>query len=162
MQARSMQRMPIDSFWTLPTIRCSSKLTSGQRLSIYWSNIIEIAVTGDFFTNYYLTNKDKEAAMAPSCFSRGVASKDILSLTLKDGQNLTSGQGHVMTEICHVAYLSMRLDETSIMKPSPTLCLISIKIPIETKTVASNDIWWPFKRLSAKKRTLVIIAVPKH
>lgn len=28
--------------------------------------------------------------------------------------------------------------------------------------VASNDLWWPFKRLLAKKRTLTIAAVPNH
>ena len=52
----------------------------------------------------------------------------IYDLTSKgQGQNLTSGRGHVMTKIGNVAYQSTRLDETNTMKPSPTLHLFPIK-----------------------------------
>ena len=52
----------------------------------------------------------------------------IYDLTSKcQGQHLTSGQGHVIIEIGHVAYQSMRLDETNTMKPFPTFYLCSSK-----------------------------------
>ena len=88
----------------------------------------------------------------------------IYDLTSKgQGQNLTSGQGHVIIELGHVAYQSMRLDETNTRKPFPTFYLCSIKSYWQKKLfVASNDLWWPFKRLLAKKRTLTIAAVPNH
>ena len=54
--------------------------------------------------------------------------RNMYALTLKgQGKNLTSGQGHVMTEIAHIAYQTMRLDETNTIKPPPTLYLFSIK-----------------------------------
>ena len=40
------------------------------------------------------------------------------SMILKgQGQNLTSGQGHVVTQAGHIAYVSMRLDEINTMGP---------------------------------------------
>ena len=43
------------------------------------------------------------------------------SMTLKgQGQNLTSGQGHVVTQVGHIAYVSMRLDERNTMRPHET------------------------------------------
>ena len=45
-------------------------------------------------------------------------------MTLKvQGQNLTSGQGHVVTEVGHIAYESMRLDESNTMRPLSRLYL---------------------------------------
>ena len=39
-------------------------------------------------------------------------------ITLKgQGQNLTSGQGHLVTQVGHIAYESMRLDERNTMGP---------------------------------------------
>ena len=57
------------------------------------------------------------------------------------GQNLTSVQGHVMTEMGHAAYQSMQLDETITMKLFPTFYLFSRK-SYEQKTVfvASIDL----------------------
>ena len=49
--------------------------------------------------------------LTPSCLPRQYASKHVIALTLKDrGQNLTSGQGHVVTQVGHIAYVSMCLD----------------------------------------------------
>ena len=45
-----------------------------------------------------------------ACFC--VSSRDYLT-SKGQGQNMTSGQGHVMTKIGHVAYQSTRLDETT-------------------------------------------------
>ena len=48
----------------------------------------------------------------------------IYRMTLKDqGQNLTSGEGHVVTQVGHVAYQSIRLEETNTMTPIPRLHL---------------------------------------
>ena len=49
MIARKTHGKAIDSFWTLLFIRSSSKLTSGQRLSLHRSNIVKIDVLGYFF-----------------------------------------------------------------------------------------------------------------
>ena len=44
--------------------------------------------------------------------------RNMYSMTLKSqGQNLTSGQGHVVTQVGHITYVSMRLDEINTMKP---------------------------------------------
>ena len=40
------------------------------------------------------------------------------NMTLKgQGQNLTSGQGHVDTQVGHITYVSMRRDEINTMRP---------------------------------------------
>ena len=50
------------------------------------------------------------------------------SMTLKGQcQNLTSGQGHVVTQVGHIAYVSMRLDERNTMRPLLRLYLFWIK-----------------------------------
>ena len=49
-------------------------------------------------------------------------------MTLKgQGQNLTSGQGHVVTQAGHIAYVSMRLDERNTMRPLSRPYLFWIK-----------------------------------
>ena len=40
--------------------------------------------------------------------------------------NLTSGQGHVMTQVGHAAYQSIRRDETNTIKPCPSIYRFSI------------------------------------
>ena len=46
------------------------------------------------------------------------------SMTLKGQyQNLTSGQGHVVTQVGHIAYESKRLDERNTMRPLTRLYL---------------------------------------
>ena len=55
--------------------------------------------------------------------------RNIYMMTLK-GQSknqLTSGQGHVVTQVGHIAYDSMHIDEINIMRPLPRLHLIRIK-----------------------------------
>ena len=48
-------------------------------------------------------------------------------MTLKgQGQNLTSGQGHVVTQVGHIAYVSMRIDERNTMRPFSRLYLFLI------------------------------------
>ena len=65
--------------------------------------------------------------------------RNMYSMTLKgQGQNLTSGQGHVATQIGHIAYVSMRLDERNTMRPR--LYLFWIK-SYSQKTV--GDLRWP-------------------
>jgi hypothetical protein len=53
----------------------------------------------------------------------------IYNMTSKEGQveNLTSGQGHDLTEIGHVAYHLMRIDETNTINVERSLYLYSIK-----------------------------------
>ena len=54
--------------------------------------------------------------------------RKMYSMTLKEqGQNLTSGQGHVVTQIGHIAYESKRLDERKTMRPLSRLYLFWIK-----------------------------------
>ena len=61
------------------------------------------------------------------------------NMTLKDqGQNLTSGQGHVVTQVGHIAYLSMRLDERNTMRPLSGLYRFGIKSYSQKKNG-----WWP-------------------
>ena len=47
------------------------------------------------------------------------------NMTLKgQGQSLTSGQsgqGHVMTQMGHISYQSIRLAETNVLTPTPRL-----------------------------------------
>ena len=65
-------------------------------------------------------------------------------LTLKgQGQNLTSGQGHVMTLIGHVAYHSMRLGERSTLEATPLLYLNSIKSYRQKTHLTSYDLELP-------------------
>ena len=55
-------------------------------------------------------------------------------MTLKgQGQNLTSGQGHVVTQVGHIAYVLMRLDESNIMRV--TLTSVSL---LDQKLFAKN------------------------
>ena len=50
------------------------------------------------------------------------------SMTLKSqGKNLTSGQGHVVTQVGHIAYVSMHFDDRNTMKPLSRLYLFWIK-----------------------------------
>ena len=54
--------------------------------------------------------------------------RSIYMMTLKGQfQNLTSGQGHMVTQVGHIAYESMRLDETNTLVPFSRFYLISIK-----------------------------------
>ena len=54
--------------------------------------------------------------------------RNMYSMTLKgQGQNLISGQGHVVTQVGHIAYVSMRLDERNTIRPLPRLYLFWIK-----------------------------------
>ena len=80
------------------------------------------------------------------------ARRMIYRMTLKgQGQNLTSGQGHVMTRRGHVAYQSTCLDETNTTTPIPYLYLFLNKSYWQ-KTV--GDPGWPhmtFVRVRVKK-----------
>ena len=69
------------------------------------------------------------------------ARRMIYNLTSK-GQiwNLTSGQGHDLTQIGHIAYHSIRIDETNTMDFVRRLYLFSIKSYC-SKTV--GDLRWP-------------------
>ena len=50
------------------------------------------------------------------------------NMTLKgQGQNLTSGQGHVVTQVGHIVYVLMRLDKRNTMRPFSRLYLFWIK-----------------------------------
>ena len=69
------------------------------------------------------------------------AHRNMYSMTLKgQGQNLTSGQGHVVIQVGHIAYVSMRLDERNTMRPLSRLYLFWIKSNLQ-KTV--GDLRWP-------------------
>ena len=43
------------------------------------------------------------------------------------GQNLTSGQGHMVTQVGHIAYVSMRLDERNTLRSLLRLYVFWIK-----------------------------------
>ena len=63
------------------------------------------------------------------------------SVTLKgQDQNLTSDQGHVMTQVGHIAYDSMRLDVSNTMRPLPRLYLFWIK---SYSQKAVGELRWP-------------------
>ena len=67
--------------------------------------------------------------------------RNMYSMTFEgQGQNLTSGQGHVVTQVGHLAYVSMRLDERNTMRPLSRLYLFWIK-NYSQKTV--GDLRWP-------------------
>ena len=69
--------------------------------------------------------------------------RNLYSMTLKgQGQNLTSGQGHVLTQVGHIAYESMRIDERNTMRPLLRLYLFWIK-SYSQKTVSLGDLRWP-------------------
>ena len=49
---------------------------------------------------------------------------NMYSMTLKDqGQNLTSSQGHVVTQVGHIAYESKHFDDRNTMRPLSRLYL---------------------------------------
>ena len=77
--------------------------------------------------------------------------------TLKSqGQILTSGQHHVVTQKRHAAYHLMHLNYTH-NEPIPSaLSPFYYKLLVKEQLVTSNDLGWPFQRLSAKKSTSVI------
>ena len=83
--------------------------------------------------------------------------RNMYSMTFKgQGQNLTSGQGHMVTRVGHIAYVSMRLDERNRMRPLSRLYLFWIKSD-SLKTV--GDLRWPqmtFGGSSMKTVTSVI------
>ena len=57
--------------------------------------------------------------------------RNMYSMTLKgQGQNLTSGQGHVVTQVGHIAYESKRLDQRNTMGP-----LTHVSISSESKVI---------------------------
>ena len=67
--------------------------------------------------------------------------RKIYVLTLKvQGQELTSGQGHVMAEMGHVAYQTMRIDDTNTMKPSPNVLSPFNQVSDTKLFVASNNL----------------------
>ena len=67
--------------------------------------------------------------------------RSMYSMTLKgQGQDLTSGQGHVVTQVGHIAFVSMRLNERNTMRPLSRLYLFRIK-SYSQKTV--GDLRWP-------------------
>ena len=63
-------------------------------------------------------------------------------MTLKDqGQNLTSGQGHVVTQVGHFANVSMRLDERNTMRPLSRLySLLDQKLFAKKRLVTLGDL----------------------
>ena len=64
------------------------------------------------------------------------------SMTLKgQGQNLTSGQGHVVTaQVVNIAYVSMHLDERCTMRPLSRLYLFLIKSYSQKRLVTLGDL----------------------
>ena len=65
--------------------------------------------------------------MTPSSFSRRDAPKHILFDLNHQGKNFTSGQGHEVTKVGHVAYHPMPLDERNAMRPTTRVYLPSMK-----------------------------------
>ena len=63
------------------------------------------------------------------------------NITLKgQGQNLISGQGHVVTQVGHIAYVSMRLDERNTMRRLSRLYLFWIKGYSQKQLVTLGDL----------------------
>ena len=58
---------------------------------------------------------------------------------------VTSGQGHVMTQVGHIAYDSMRHDEINAMRPLPRLYLFWIKSNSQKRLVNLGDPRWPLR-----------------
>ena len=77
----------------------------------------------------FLSKKDTDLGVAPSCFSRRDASNDVLVDLERSTLNLTSGQGHIVTQGArrgHVAYHSKRTDDRNTLVLSILQCLYSI------------------------------------
>ena len=65
----------------------------------------------------------------------------MFTMTLKgQGQNLTSGQGHVVTQVGHIVYVSMRLDERNTMRTLSRLYLFWIKSYSQKRLVTLGDL----------------------
>ena len=63
------------------------------------------------------------------------------SMTLKSqGQNLTSGQGHVVIQVGHIAYVSMRLDERNTMRHSHVSISFGSKVICKKRLVNLGDL----------------------
>ena len=107
-------------------------MNSGQRLGLHISNIGKIAVMYILVKYSFIRITFELIKIKNQQWHHRVSLLKTLrmtyDLTLKgQTQNLTSGQGHVMTDIGHVAYQSMRLDDANTMKPFLTFYLYSIK-----------------------------------
>ena len=117
------------------------------------------------FANNFWTSKDKELAMALSYFSHSLGSKNVFFTLKGQGQTLTSGQGHVVTKIGHISRFAS-MSQTQWSHPQRSMSFQS-KVIGKNLFVASNDLGWPFKRLSAKKtpwasRVVQIVVILKY
>ena len=106
MIAKRTQGIATKSFWTLSK-KLSLKLTSHQRLSPHRSTVAKIGVSGEScfsritfeLINIKTWQMRHRVSLVESC--RMIYC--LISVIKGHGQQLTSGQGHVMTKIGHVA-----------------------------------------------------------
>eukprot|EP00915_Cephaloidophora_sp_WS-2016_P011027 GHVH01016221.1.p1 GENE.GHVH01016221.1~~GHVH01016221.1.p1 ORF type:complete len:103 (+),score=2.35 GHVH01016221.1:53-361(+) len=91
--------------------------SSKVKMSVFW---------GKFFANNFLAINDRTFFDTIVFVSWRI---DTYIMTFKGQfQNLTSGQGHMVTQVGHIAYESMRIDETDTLVPFSRFYLVSIKI----------------------------------
>ena len=65
-------------------------------------------------------------ALVSTCLSRQDV-RTICIMTLKvQSQNMTSGQGHALTQIGYAAYNQMHLEVTYVLRPFPSLYVFSL------------------------------------
>ena len=80
--------------------------------------------------------------LTPWCLPRQGRIENMYSMTLKgQGQNLTSGQGHVVTQVGHITDVSMRLDEIKHNETTLTsLALLDQKLFAKKRLVTLGDL----------------------
>ena len=99
MIARKNEGIAIESLTPL-SIRSTSKLTSGQRLSLHRSSTAKIFVSGEKKSRITFELKIENRQWRRRVSLVEARYEGYIYLTLKDqGQKLSSGQGHVMTDI---------------------------------------------------------------
>ena len=76
-----------------------------------------------------------EIIRASSCSSRRYASRHIHG----ELERIASGQDHVMTQVGHVTYLTMRLDETNMLGQNSRVHLFLIEDNKKKKHVTSYE-----------------------
>ena len=98
-----------------------------------------------FFANNFFSLKDKGKLLTPSCFSLQDESKHVCGdLERSISKSWPQVKGHVMTRIGHVAYQSMRLDETNTLVPFHASNHPYQKLLTKKRFVTSDDVIWPF------------------
>ena len=95
--------------------------------------------------------------------ARNTLDVEINNFTLKgQGQNLTSGQGHLVTQVGHIAYHSMRLAEPNAITPIPRVYLFCISSYWQKKLLVTSSDLDDRQRGQRRKITLEVSIQTLH